>query len=139
MNVTHLSNCPTCGGLRYANGDEAQIAEAEARTRCSQCPSITYEGTPCLRAGHTTRYISNGTCVGCRDSDNARYRAKNREAIRARDVLWYTENRRYDAHYRAEKREYQHRYDYWVRPQKLREARIEENRAKLERLYAEEI
>jgi hypothetical protein len=30
----------------------------------------TYEGTPCKRAGHTTRYVICRSCVQCKHEDN---------------------------------------------------------------------
>lgn len=39
------------------------------RTKALQAGDMFYEGTPCKKAGHTTRYTKTHICLGCSTSD----------------------------------------------------------------------
>lgn len=66
---------------------------------------LTYQGSPCRRAGHTERYASTGSCAVCADQDSKTYYAKTRGkqlAYKFARVLPSRDAKRaYDAAYRT--------------------------------------
>jgi len=52
------------------------------KQRAIQNGDKTYEGRPCKKAGHTTRYTSNSNCVECKEVYGKKYRDDNEQQIK---------------------------------------------------------
>ncbi len=59
----------------------------------SRSTAATYEGTPCRRAGHTLRYVSNGACLECMREEKALYRSTHRLLLREKQARYRDEHR----------------------------------------------
>ena len=50
-------------------------------------------GKPCKRGGHTERYVTNRSCVVCKELSNKKRYAENKEKMKAQNKKWQKENK----------------------------------------------